>query len=388
VTAPGIAPLTAGELRRLGVPRTAVGPEGVSFRASLAVVGAANLWLRTATRVLVRAASFRADAFYDLERRAARVPWSRFIAPGTRVRLRVTCRKSRLYHSDAVAERFAPAVERAGGVVIAASGVRSADGDDGPGSDLPADSVTGDAAGGPTQLVVVRLYHDECTVSVDASGELLHRRGYRQETAKAPLRETLAAALLMASGWDGRAPLIDPMCGSGTVAIEGAWIARDRAPGLGRDFAFMQWPEFDRGEWEGTVADARSRVRVRSPVPIRASDRDAGAIGAATRNAERADVSQDVEFVTRAISAITPPAQRGWLVTNPPYGVRVSDRGRLRDLYGQLGHVARAKCPGWTVALLSANQALTNATRLGLTTRLHTTNGGIRVAIVSGKVGK
>jgi putative N6-adenine-specific DNA methylase len=363
-----------------------VRPEGVSFRAPLAVVAAANLWLRTATRVLVRAASFRADAFYDLERRAARVPWSRFIAPGTRVRLRVTCRKSRLYHSDAVAERFAPAVERAGGVVLAASGVPPADIDDGFGSDPGADSVAGDAADGATQLVVVRLYHDECTVSVDASGELLHRRGYRQETAKAPLRETLAAALLMASGWDARAPLVDPMCGSGTVAIEGAWIARDRAPGLGRDFAFMRWPEFDRGEWEGLVADARSRARARSPVPIMASDRDAGAIGAATRNAERAGVSQDVEFATRALSAITPPAEPGWLVTNPPYGVRVSDRGRLRDLYAQLGHVARAKCPGWTVALLSANQVLTNATRLGLTTRLHTTNGGIRVAIVSGKV--
>jgi putative N6-adenine-specific DNA methylase len=368
------------------VARAAAGPEGVSFRAPLAVVGAANLWLRTATRVLVRVASFRADAFYDLERRAARVPWTRYIAPGTPVRLRVTCRKSRLYHSDAVAERFAPAVERAGGVVVLSAGGRRADTGDGSEPDLGTDNVTSDGTDGAAQLVVVRLYHDECTVSVDASGELLHRRGYRQETAKAPLRETLAAALLMASGWDGRGPLVDPMCGSGTVAIEGAWIARGRAPGLGRDFAFMQWPEFDRGEWEGIVADARSRELARSLVPILASDRDAGAIGAATRNAERADVSQDVEFVTCAISAITPPAGPGWLVTNPPYGVRVSDRWRLRDLYAQLGHVARAKCGGWTVALLSANQALTNATQLGLTTRLHTTNGGIRVAIVSGKV--
>jgi putative N6-adenine-specific DNA methylase len=377
--------LTAGELRRLGVARTAVGPEGVSFRAPLAVVAAANLWLRTATRVLVRVASFRADAFYDLERRAARVPWSRYIVPGASVRLRVTCRKSRLYHSDAVAERFARAVEGAGGVVVASPGGRQAEIDDSSGSEQGTDALS-DPTDSASQLVVVRLYHDQCTVSVDASGQLLHRRGYRQETAKAPLRETLAAALLMASGWEARVPLVDPLCGSGTVAIEAAWIARGRAPGLGRDFAFMRWPEFDRGTWDRVVADARSRALARSPVPILASDRDAGAIGAATRNAQRATVTEDVEFATCALSAITPPPGPGWLVTNPPYGVRVSDRGRLRDLYAQLGHVARAKCAGWTVAMLSANQALTNATKLGLTTRLHTTNGGIRVAIVSGKV--
>lgn len=381
VTAPGIAPLTARELRRLGVKRVVAGPEGVGFRASRDEMQAANLWLRTATRVIVRVASFRADAFYDLERRAARVPWSRYVASGTRVRVRVTCRKSRLYHSDAVAERFAGVVRAAGGVV--ADGTDAAAAAGAAPEDLLAEAV--DAA---EQLILVRLYHDQCTVSVDASGPLLHCRGYRQAIAKAPLRETLAAALLMAGGWDsGGGPLVDPLCGSGTVAIEGAWMARHRAPGLGRDFAFMGWPEFDRDAWNTTVERARSRELAHSPVPILASDRDAGAIVAARGNGARAGVEADVEFTRRAMSAIEPPAGRGWLITNPPYGIRAGDRHHLRDLYAQLGHVARAKCRGWTVALLSANRTLMAATRLPLSTRLRTTNGGIPVEIVSGEVG-
>ena len=154
----------------------------------LAGLYAANLWLRTVTRVVVRGAAFPAETFYELERRSARVPWHSFLSPSVPVRLRVTCRKSRLYHSDAVAERVAAAVVRAGGVI-----------------------ASGDAAEGAIeegdqreQLVVVRLFRDQCQVSFDSSGALLHRRGYRQETAKAPLRETLAAALLLASDWNAR----------------------------------------------------------------------------------------------------------------------------------------------------------------------------------------
>ena len=172
-----------------------------------------------------------------------------------------------------------------------------------------------DRRGQTEQLVVVRLYHDRCTISLDSSGALLHRRGYRLQTAKAPLRETLAAATLIAKrpAGMGRCPLLDPMCGAGTLAIEGAWLARDRAPGLDRAFTFMHWPGFDRRAWDDLVAAARSVERAAS-VAIQASDRDAGA-GAATRaNSFRAGVAGDIELSQRPLSGIEPVRARpaGW----------------------------------------------------------------------------
>lgn len=372
VTAPGVAPITARELRSLGIPSTAVGVEGVSFRSSLKGLYTAQLWLRTASRVVVRIAEFRVETFYELERFAARVPWPRYISEGSAVRIRVSCRKSRLYHSDAVAERVGRAIGRSGAKVVAA----------------PSDAAGTDDTPGALQLVVVRLYRDVCTLSMDASGALLHRRGYRQETAKAPLRETLAAALLMAAGWGGEAALLDPLCGSGTIAIEGAWMARRRAPGLGRDFALMHWPAFDRGVWEQLIDEAHSRELPRCPVRIQASDRDAGATAAAARNAERAGVGPDIEITTRGLSAIEPPESPGWLATNPPYGIRVGESDRLRDLYAQLGHVTRAKCQGWVVALLAADRSLARHTRLPLRVRLRTTNGGIPVEVLTAEVAR
>jgi putative N6-adenine-specific DNA methylase len=341
---------------------------GVAFRGGAEELYAANLRLRTAGRVVVRVGQFPAEAFHELERRAERLPWGKFASGGRRVRFRVTCRKSRLYHSDAVAERLARVVERATCSVA----------DPGAAADEDRESES--------QLFVVRLFHDRCTVSADASGALLHRRGYRQAVGKAPLRETLAAAMLLATGWDGAAPLLDPMCGSGTIAIEGALIARRMAPGLGRRFACQDWPEFDPRAWERAVDEARARELPASPVPIQASDRDAGAVDAAAENALRAGVAADVELATRAVSAVEPPPGPGWWVSNPPYGVRVGDRDRLRNLYAQIGHVARRRCPGWCLALLSADRGLDGQLGLPLRDVLRTTNGGIGVRVTCGRV--
>jgi putative N6-adenine-specific DNA methylase len=359
--APGLEPLVAAELRALGeVQSVVVGetePGGVSFRANRAGLYAANLYLRIASRVLVRIGTFHASAFHELERHAARLPWREFVATGSPVAFRVTSRKSRLYHQDAIAQRL-----------LAAAG----------GTTAP----EGDAA----QEFVVRLFRDECTVSADASGELLHRRGYRLATAKAPLRETLAAAMLAGSGWDGSAPVVDPMCGSGTIPIEAALMARRIPPGMARPFAFMRWPGFDRSAWERLVEHAREDVLPRPPSAILGSDRDAGAVAASVANAERAGVAGDIEWGRAAISAMAPPLGPGWIVTNPPYGVRVGERRDLRDLYAQLGNVARRCCPGWEVAFLAAHQELERQTGLEQAVRFTTENGGIRVRLVQGKV--
>ena len=358
IAAPGLEPLVARELQALGL-RGDVVPGGVTFHATSEQLYLANLWLRIAGRVIVRLATFRATAFYELERHARRVSFERYIAAGTAVDVHVSCRKSRLYHSEAVGERIRHAIERRTGSVISGS-----------------ENGT---------LVLVRLSHDECTISIDSSGALLHRRGYRLATAKAPVRETLAAGLL--AGWNGDSALVDPFCGSGTIAIEAALIARHRAPGISRTFAFMQWPEYDRALWASLCERAQANEKPSAGVPIVAADRDAGGTLAARANAERAGVGDDIDVRTQAISALEAPADSGWLVTNPPWGVRVGEEAKLRDLYARLGQVARKRLPGWHLAILVPEKnRLAQTAQLPLTPSLRTVNGGIPVAILTGSV--
>ena len=380
VAAPGLAPLVAGELTALGLRPTAVEEAGVEFAAHDTGIWTANLWLRTASRVLVRFARFRATDFRTLEQEARALPWEAFLAADEAPRLRVTCRKSRLYHSDAVAQRIAGAIQhRVGGRgAFARASDEDREGPDASGEGEP-------ESGG--LLIVVRFLHDECTISIDSSGELLHRRGYRQAVGRAPLRETLAAALLLAGGYDGSAPLLDPLCGAGTIPIEAALIARRLAPGRQRRFAFEQWPRFDTARWAALRAEADERALPQAPSTIEGSDRDAGAVRGAIENAERAGVAADVRFETRALSALAlPEGVRGWVATNPPYGKRVGEAGPLRDLWARLGDVLRVATPGWQVALLSPDPALERQLRLPLTPALRTANGGLPVRVLTGRV--
>jgi putative N6-adenine-specific DNA methylase len=232
------------------------------------------------------------------------------------------------------------------------------------------------------------VVRDEFTVSADTSGELLHMRGYRQAVGKAPLRETLAASLLLASGWSGETggPLLDPFCGSGTISIEGALLARRMAPGLQRRFAFMDWPDFNAKSWETLSIAARTGALASSPIPLFGSDRDAGAIESARANAKRAGVDADIDFSVRAVSAIAPPRGPGLVATNPPYGVRVSRGAEIRNLFARLGQVLRERCPGWLVAMYSPEPRLTHQTGLVFRELLRTSNGGIQVAALVAKV--
>jgi putative N6-adenine-specific DNA methylase len=367
VCAPGLEPFAAQELHRLQLSDVGIRAGGVNFTATLAGLYRANLHVRTASRVLVRLGEFHASAFSELRKKASHCPWEHYLTPGQPVTLRVTCRKSRLYHSGAVAERIAGAIaDRLGRPVTP--------------QPAPGDEESGEA---PPQIIVARLDHDHCTLSLDSSGALLHRRGYRLAGAKAPLRETLAAGLLMAAGWTGAAPLLDPFCGSGTIAIEAALMALHLAPGRARRFAFMDWPRYDAKTWRALLAD--SAPPGTAPV-IQASDRDAGAIEAARANAERAGVDAGIEFSVRAVSAIEPPAGPGWVITNPPYGVRASPSGDLRNLYAQLGHVLRARCRGWTAAVLCSDEQLLRQIGAAWQRRFPLVNGGLRVTLACARI--
>lgn len=363
VTSPGLEDVTQRELAALGVTPIARLERGaIPVRVPLSTLYSLNLNLRTASRITVLAATFHARTFAELERRARAVPWDEWLPDDSPVRLRVTCRKSRLYHSDAVAERVAGAIGAKARVHVVAAGDADAD--------------------GAELLILVRLFRDDCMIRLDSSGEHLHRRGYRQALAKAPLRETLAAAMLLAARWNVAAPLVDPFCGSGTIPIEGALLSRSIAPGIARKFAFMRWSNFDNAAWNAIVARARELERDSAQAPILAADRDEGAIEATRANAQRAGVLHDLDIRRQSLSALDPPPQHGWLVTNPPYGVRVGDRQRLRDLYASLGHLGRERLRHWHIALLSAHPALDAQLGLDLVERLRTSNGGLNVRFV------
>lgn len=357
VTHPSIEAITARELAALGVSPGSTEPGGVAFRADLETLIAVNLQLRTASRVLVRLGTFRARTFPELERHAGRLPWGEFLPDGAAIAFAVTSRKSKLYHQGAIAERLLR-IAGGGGALHAA--------DD-------------EAA----QLFVIRAVRDEFTISADSSGALLHRRGYRLATGKAPLRETLAAAMLLALEWDGSAPLLDPFCGSGTIPIEAALIARRIPPGQARPFALERWPGVGRDVVEAVRAAALARALPHAAVPILGSDRDAGAIESATANAARAGVAADISFRRHALSALDAPEPAGLLLTNPPYGVRVGERRPLRDLYAQLGNLCRERLPGWEIGLLAAHAELIAQTRLSVRTVFETTNGGLPVRLVA-----
>ena len=359
VCAPGLEPVLEAELTALGMRARSV-PGGAELEGDSRDVEQLNLWLRTASRVLVRLGQVKATSFAELVRKARTLPFETVARRGEPVAIRVTCHKSRLYHSDAVAQRLRESLqERLGGTVPQAD-------DD-------------EEVAQPAQLLLARFDHDVCTVSADSSGALLHRRGYRLAQSQAPLRETLAAAVLRAAGYTGAEPLLDPLCGSGTIPIEAALLARRRAPGLTRAFAFQRWPGYDARQFEALRAAAREQELPRAPAPIVASDAHAGAVTAARENAERAGLTEDLRIEQLRLHAARPAPGAGLIATNPPYGVRV--RGDLPRLYTELGDLARRS--GYRVAALTANRRAAQRARLGWKPVLRTQNGGLKVELLS-----
>ncbi len=222
---------------------------------------------------------------------------------------------------------------------------------------------------------------DECRISVDTSGPLLHRRGYRREAGPAPVRETLAAGLLMRLGWDGSVPLCDPFCGSGTIAIEAAMLAAQRPPGAGRAFAFMDWPRFRPGLWQVLLDEAVQGGNA-GPLPgIGGSDRDAAMVEIAKRNAQRAGVAPLVSFQAAEVAALPVAPGPGLVFCNPPYGSRLGSSGDLAAAYRELGRICRERLGDWQVAFLCPDPRLAELTGLPLAVDGTFSNGGLDVQL-------
>ena len=347
----------AAELETLGVGRPSAVPGGVEFDDAVEALYRVALRSGLASGLLVRLGEFEARRFEQVVRGVAALPWRAWIGRYDPVQVRVTARKSRLYHTTAIAERVLRGLHEAVGA-------------------RPADDASTDA-----WRVAVRLVNDRCAVSLDLTDEPLYRRGYRLATAKAPLRPDLARALLVVSGWDPQTPLIDPFCGAGTICIEAAAMARGLPPGRLRNFAFMRAAFFDADRWERIRTSGMKAVLTEAPALVWGSDRDAGAVRAAKENAERAgvDIQWEVAPLGRASSVRVPPADVGALISNPPYGRRTGDLARLRNLYQSLGEQRRRLPKGWRMALVVADGQLARATQVRLRSALLTDHGGTKV---------
>jgi putative N6-adenine-specific DNA methylase len=375
--APGLEPLLVEELLELGIATPAATAGGVGCFGDLATIYRLNLACGLGLRVLERAAEFMVRDLSKLERVAGALEWERWLSPERGVRVRAHAKRSRLYHTKAITERIEKGIaKRTGGRVQA-----HADTAQGPGG--------GELDEGEREpiLVQVRIIRDRCTISVDTTGTLLHKRGWRAATGKAPLREDIARALLRLSGWQPGMALFDPLAGAGTLPIEAATIAAGLPPGMGRWFSCMSAPGFDRELFEAVRAQLQ-----RPPSPaasIVGGDRDAGVVESARANAARAGVADRVEFVQRSLGDPTLPPSVGdgmALIANPPWGHRTGDVSRLRDLYASFGQLAQRLPRPLHVAIVTADPALAGATKLGLERRVMTDHGGIKVGLYTGRL--
>jgi 23S rRNA (guanine2445-N2)-methyltransferase / 23S rRNA (guanine2069-N7)-methyltransferase len=357
--APGLEPLLHGELAELRLAKLERQVGGVRFEGSLEDAWGANLWSRTAVRVLLRLARFEAANADALYAGAMDVAWGRFLRPDGTFRVDAQSNASILDHTLFVEQRVKDAV---------ADSFRSLHGSR-PSVDLE----------DPDLSIHVHLFRDRCTLSVDTSGDSLHKRGWRKFQGRAPLAETLAAGIVLLSGWDRRSPLVDPFCGSGTILIEAAWIAGGVAPGhLRRSFGFERWIGHQAERWRALVAASRARASWPARLVLEGSDSDAHAIEGARENLAAAGLEGRVRLEVRDVALFAP--KRGWnawIVTNPPYGERV---GRDRDLdlvYRRFGALLRERCGGYHAAILSGNPALAQALGLEPERRTALKNGSI-----------
>jgi 23S rRNA (guanine2445-N2)-methyltransferase / 23S rRNA (guanine2069-N7)-methyltransferase len=340
-TAPrGLADLVARELRELGVAELSERTAGVRFAGALRAGYLACLHSRVASRVLLEVADYEAadtDGFYA---GARAVDWRAHVDPALTLACEFTGAHPTITHSQFGAQKLKDAI---------CDQLREATGER-PGIELDRPSVRVLAhASGPRVL----LY-------IDLAGEGLHRRGYRLQAGEAPLRENLAAGILLRAGWPAIAAagggFLDPMCGSGTLPIEAAMIAADIAPGLRRDYwGFAGWRGHDAALWQELIAQARARVRSGLPDNIRGSDRDAAVLRVAASNAARAGVDSMIRFEACAASAARPDGiATGLVCTNPPYGARLGDEAAAQAAHRELGAVLREHFGGWKAAVLTS----------------------------------
>ncbi len=356
----GLEPILAGELAGIGAADVEPGRGGVHFRGDITTVYRANLWLRTAVRVLRPVNEGHVpntDALYEFVRS---IDWSRVMTPDHTLAVDCNVRDSAITHSQYAARRVKDAI-----------------------CDQFRDR-TGRRPSVDTERPMIglnlHLFRNHAVLSLDSSWDSLHKRGYRPIQSRAPINEALAAGILLHLGYDGTAPLVDFMCGSGTFLVEGCWLATRRPPGLTRKwFSFYGWPDFDPGAWARERDEARAGVLAKPLFPPRGSDVRQDAIDFAVGNAKSAGVGHLVKVTKEELRKARPEPNEppGLIVLNPPYGERLGEEEELIPLYRSMGEVVGEHWPGWRLAVFTSNDRLARRVKLPVVRQTPLFNGAL-----------
>ncbi|MCA9918879.1 MAG: class I SAM-dependent RNA methyltransferase [Anaerolineales bacterium] len=330
----GLEMIVKQEVQALGFAEIVVSDGRIEFEATLADIPKANLWLRAADRVLLKIAEFPAHTFDDLFEQTTALPWEEWITRDGRFTVNAKSHKSVLKSGRSCQSIVKKAVvER----------LKSA---------YQIDWFPETGAEFTIQLALVR---NQALLTLDTSGVGLHKRGYREEAGEAPLKETFAAGLVQLSDWQPDRLLLDPMCGSGTILIEAALMGRNIAPGLHREFAAEGWPSIPAEAWAQAREEAQAAILPSGNLHLQGSDSDPASIEIARSNAAKAGVADDIQFEVKDVRKLWIDQEFGIVITNPPYGIRLSEYQELNSIYIALNKMFRKK-DGWSIYVLTADK--------------------------------
>ena len=353
----GLEALLLQELTALGAADLRQTEGGVGFSGALAVLYRANLESRIASRILLEVAHVPYRNEQDIYVAACAIPWPQWFPPSRTIKVKTSAQHCPLKSLDFVTLRIKDAVCD---TFTRLKGAR-------PSVNSSRPDIRIDAFLDATHL----------TLYLGTTGDSLFKRGFRQSTVDAPLRENLAAGIVQLTGWNGTIPLLDPLCGGGTIPLEAAMIARHIPPGLGRRFAFELFSNFDQALWKTVQTKAREKQLSASPAPIYASDRDARAVQTAKEQFARAGVAGDIALTHTDLFDLTPPQEPGIIVMNPPYGVRLGTQADLDVFYPKLGAWLKTRCVGWRVYLFTGDLRAPKLIGLAPSKRTPLFNGAI-----------
>ena len=336
-TAPGFENICLGELQNLALfKKTAsVVSGGVEFQGQLMDCYLANLYLRTANRILMRVDTVYATHFSQLQKKLSDISWELFLKANPVPQIHVTTRHCRLHHTGAISERLLKSI------ADRKKTIEYIDPDEKPSL--------------PPQNIYVRGVDDRFTVSIDSSGDNLYKRGIKRHAGTAPLRETAAAAALMLAGYTGSEPLVDPMCGTGTFALEAALMAKNIPPGCFRDFAFMEWPSYQHKRWEYLKRESQKKIVSPKTTLILASDKDSVACRQLYQCLQQFDLDDTVTVLNTDFFELDEQrvsGKPGFIAINPPYGRRIGSKGESEQLFKRICSRLNQHYKGWQLVLI------------------------------------
>jgi putative N6-adenine-specific DNA methylase len=340
----GLEAILANELEELGAEETEIGLRAVTFKGDKKILYKANLWCRTALRILVPIKTFSSKDEHELYSEIQKIDWSEYLSVTDTLSIDAGVSTSAINHSkyaalktkDAIVDQFRDKY-----------------------NDRPSVDVLH-----PTIRINIRIAHDRCSLSLDSSGEILYKRGYRDVVNVAPLNEVLAAGMILLSGWDKKSNFVDFMCGSGTLLSEAGLMAKNIPPGIFRsEFGFEKWKDFDKQLWESVLDEAVEKKVGPIDFKIIGNDIEPRAIRVARNNIDQAGLSKIVEFSNKPFQDFTPPEGPGTAIINPPYGERIQPED-INLMYKEVGDCLKKKFSGYDAWILTSN--LDAAKNIGL----------------------